>query len=101
MILNTRQDDGEFQVQLASKFGFNDHRAFRDALTQVGSSGCATGVLDLSRLQSIDSAGLGMLLIAAETARKAKWTLVIRNPQGQVKRMLEIADLGKVLDIQP
>jgi stage II sporulation protein AA (anti-sigma F factor antagonist) len=55
-------------------------------------------VLDLHGLEFIDSAGLGMFLIARETAEKKVLQLRLRRPQGQVQQMLQVT---KFVDLIP
>ncbi|HEX3509998.1 MAG TPA: STAS domain-containing protein [Solirubrobacteraceae bacterium] len=51
-------------------------------------------VLDLSRLEFIDSAGLRVLLAAHERARESGRAFAITPGPAQVQRLLEIAGVG-------
>jgi anti-anti-sigma factor len=57
-------------------------------------------VIDLSKLEFIDSAGLGMLLIARDEAKKAGRNLTLRGPQGQVKRTFSATKFDTLLTIK-
>ena len=61
-------------------------------------------MLDSSRLgtpQALDLGdGLGMILVAREEVIQRKKNLILRGAQGQVKRVLTVAQLGKVIDIE-
>jgi len=94
-------DDTRSTATLAGEFTFADHGVFRTMIGKLVKTKDSTCVLDLARLEFIDSAGLGMLLIARDEAKKANRKLVLRHPAGQVKRMLEISKFGTQLTIQP
>jgi anti-anti-sigma factor len=57
-------------------------------------------VIDLKDLDWIDSAGLGMLLLARETAAKNNLQLVLRAPQGDVKSLLKLGRFETLFDVQ-
>lgn len=96
---NTIKENGQITIQISETLSFEDHDNFRGLLDQLQSSGCKKCVIDLNQLSSIDSAGLGMLMIAFETAEKAGLDFLINKPQGQVKRLLEISEFEKVMSI--
>jgi anti-anti-sigma factor len=74
-------------VAFGGDFTFADHVAFREAADRLFKTPDQPLTIDLARLESIDSAGLGMLLIARDEARDAGRSLTLRRPQGQVARM--------------
>ena len=86
--------------QLSADLTFNDHEAFRSMLDDAVAQASGEIVLDLSKLEFIDSAGMGMLLVAQERSQSEGWSLVIDKPQGQVQKMLELAKLGQVVTIR-
>jgi anti-anti-sigma factor len=66
-------------------------------IERAESSGLDALVLDLSRLDFIDSAGLRVLLAAHERAREAGRAFAITPGPQQVQRLLEIAGVGEHL----
>ena len=96
----TTQNNDVVTVKLSDKLTFDDHGNFRDLLKEISTVGSKRCVMDIGELESIDSAGLGMLMIAFEASEKEDWQLVIARPQGQVKRMLEITEFGKLMTIE-
>lgn len=101
MQVETATDGSTMSVRLSDRLTFSDHAAFRDILKKVEKSGARTCVFDVSALASIDSAGLGMFMIAREAAQKQGWTLILRRPQGHVKALLELGRFDKLLTIEP
>ena len=92
--------DGILTIRMSEALTFDDHRVFRDLLKEIATSGSKRCVLDFAELESIDSAGLGMLMIAFEASEREQWELVISRPHGHVKRMLEVTEFDKLLTIE-
>lgn len=90
----------EVEIRLLGALTMEDHGAFRTLLADVTQRKPKHCSFDLRELESIDSAGIGMLLIASEEAKKSTWTFSIDNPTGHVRRVLELADLSKIVTIR-
>lgn len=69
------------------RFTYSDHTSFRAILGAIGAHAAGKVVFDFAPLEFIDSAGMGMLLLANDTARKAGISLVLRGATGQVERL--------------
>jgi anti-anti-sigma factor len=93
-------EQNDARVTISGEFTFSDHVAFREVAGRLFQAKDHTVVVDLSQLQFIDSAGLGMLLVARDEAGKAGRMLVLSQPQGQVKRMFTITKFGELFTIQ-
>ncbi|NIZ03057.1 STAS domain-containing protein [Thalassospira lucentensis] len=91
MNYSTEQTDKTTIVTLSGRFTFGDHSSFRKLIEEIRAHESETQVLDISGVEFIDSAGLGMLLLARDEGEKARASVVLRGAQGQVKRMLEVA----------
>ena len=84
---------------LRGRFTFADNKDFREIVSSIRGNGCQRCVIDMSGLEFIDSAGLGMLLLVRDAATDGNVALTLRSPQGQVKKMLDIAKFGEILNI--
>ncbi len=91
--------DGTITISLSEKLSFEDHNRFREILASLDNPELKKCVIDLSSLETIDSAGLGMLMIAYETAEKSRLDFSLSRPQGQVQKLLEISDFSQVMKI--
>ena len=85
---------------LSEDLSFADHPAFQSATKELIAANRKHCVLDLSNLTSVDSAGLGMFMIAHEECEKVDNQLVLRGATGQVKRMLDLARFETILRIE-
>jgi anti-anti-sigma factor len=93
------QDNGA-RVSFSGEFTFADHAAFRDVAGRLLQTKDETVIINLSQLQFIDSAGLGMLLIARDEVGKSNRKLVLAQPQGQVKRMFAVTKFDQLFTIE-
>jgi anti-sigma B factor antagonist len=59
-----------------------------------------TLVLDLAGVELIVDDGLGLLIWAVKRLRAEGGSLVIRNPSGEIRRILEITGLARVIPIE-
>ncbi len=87
-------------VELTGRFTFGDHSSFRKLIEEIRAHESSTHVLDVSGVDFIDSAGLGMLLLARDEGEKTNAAVVIRGAQGQVKRMLEVARFDTLFKLE-
>ena len=77
----------------------NGHEVREAALSLLG-SGVKTLVVDLSKTQYLDSAGLGILVGLLKRARESERRIVIVGAQPQVKRIFEITRLNQVFSMR-
>lgn len=70
---------------------------FRRYLDEVLDAGNARVVVDLAETSFIDSSGLGALIAGLKRARKASGDLRIARPSDQVRMVLTLTNLDRVL----
>jgi anti-sigma B factor antagonist len=63
--------------------------------------GCRKLVFDMSNLEAIDSAGLGMLLMCSAAARNAGGAFCLAAPGARVGQVLDMTRVRPVLSVQP
>ena len=87
-------------VAMVGEFTFSDHTVFMYISKRLFGTESQAVVIDLSTLNFIDSAGLGMLLIARDEAISGKRELILRGPQGQVKRMFAVTKFDTLFTVE-
>lgn len=99
--MHYRREDSQERLAfyLEGRLEFSDHDRFREIINATDAARPQHCVLDLGGLEAIDSAGLGMLVIASEASEKGGWSLELHNARNQVRRMLELTDFGQVLAV--
>ncbi len=86
-------------IKMQGKFTFSDHGVFKDVVDVVNEGALSQIDLDLNQVEFIDSAGLGMLLLFRDEAKKAGKKLILKSPQGQVEKMFKIARFYELFEI--
>ena len=100
MHVKTSVTDSVFEAHLSDRLSFSDNAAFRSLLQEMLSSKAHTWVLNLANLKAVDSAGLGMFIIALETAKKAGLSLTLKSPSGHVKNLIELSKMDKLITVE-
>jgi HptB-dependent secretion and biofilm anti anti-sigma factor len=101
MEFQSRSAPDALEVRLAGRLEFTDHDRLRDIIDALDGAKPRRFVLDLSTLEFIDSAGLGMLLILQEEAEQRNVKMIVSGPQGDVKRSIDLAKIGEIVTIEP
>ena len=83
--------EGEIDVYTSTKL--------KQDLTQIIADGAKFVVLNLSKVEYLDSTGLGLLIGALKRLRENKGNLVIVSPSTRITRVFEITGLYKVFSI--
>lgn len=71
--------------------------ALKSAIDEVVESGATHVVIDLSETSFVDSSGLGALVAGLKRARQAGGDLRIAEPQEQVRMVLALTNLDRIL----
>ena len=86
------QDAGNtLEVMMQGRFTFSENQKFKLILQQALRSKPAVVIFDLTKVDFIDSAGLGMLLLAKDEMDSMSTSILLRGAQGQVKKMLNVS----------
>ncbi len=92
------EDSSTLRLELSGRMTFNDHHEMKRITRLMVSERKTRVIVDLSSLQFIDSAAIGMLLIIAEAVREIGGTMLLENAQGQVARVLAVT---KIYELMP
>lgn len=96
----TKTNNGNvFNVVLRGKFTFSDHKGFKELFDFFENKDMNRMEIDITNVEFVDSAALGLLLLARDEANKTSKTLQIKGPNGQVKKMFEISRFYELFDI--
>jgi anti-sigma B factor antagonist len=89
------------EVLLSGRLDGRSTAHVRDTLHAVLSAGSGRLVVDLSGLELLDAAGLGVLVGAHYRARLAGRDLVLRAAPARVARLLRLSRLDRVITVEP
>ncbi|RJF82123.1 anti-sigma factor antagonist [Azospirillum cavernae] len=87
------------EIRLHGRMTFSDHDTFRSVIAAFERPAGHRMVFDLSGLDFVDSSGLGMFIIARDTAQKKKLDFAMRGARDEVQRLITLAKLHKVFTI--
>lgn len=88
------------ELSVSGKFTFADNKVFGIILDDIVKKAYKKVVVDLSSVEFIDSAALGILLLTRDKCKKVSANLVLKNPQGQVRQMFEISRFNELFTIE-
>lgn len=91
MEFSMQQNGATFEVALRGRFTFAENQQFKTILHSIKGARPSVAVLDLANVEFIDSAGLGMLLLAKDEMDASGASILLRGATGQVKKMLHVS----------
>jgi anti-sigma B factor antagonist len=95
--LQSRVDDASLQLVAAGELDMAAAFDFESRVEALLSMEVRTATLDLTRVDFVDSAGLGALLSVRERAQQLGVQLEIPRVSGPVQRILDLAGISDVL----
>ena len=88
------------EVLISGSFTFSDHDTFFEVVSMIKTGYEKRVVLNMSECEFLDSAALGMLVIAHDEAVAKKVNLVIKGVQGKVKDVLYAARFDTLYEFE-
>lgn len=95
-----RTEEGATEIFLSGRMTFADHEKFRNVLSAFEGPHGHQLVFDLSNLEFVDSSGLGMFIIARDTAQKRNLDFRLRGAKDDVKRLITVAKFHRMFTIE-
>lgn len=92
-------DQGIYHLTLIGRFSFTDHMEFREVIHKIKTQEVRQVTLHMQQLEHIDSAALGMLLLAHEESLKYHKKIIISGAVGLVKKTLEVTKLNTLFEM--
>ncbi|GLK51774.1 MAG: anti-anti-sigma factor [Oceanicaulis sp.] len=86
-------------VMIEGVLTFDDHERFRELVGILADQAPGPVVFDLSGLTMIDSAGIGMLIMANDRIVKRGGGLRLRGVSGQVAKVVELSRIEQLIPI--
>ena len=99
MKLNKTQNGDTVELTVSGTFDFDDHSTMRSAITEL-QDGDATAIqMNMAEVVSIDSAAIGLLLMAQDRLKKSGKTFSIKGAQGLAEKALRQAKVDEMIDM--
>jgi anti-anti-sigma factor len=101
-IVTFRQASGSAVAEIVGKIAFADGTTLlRETVHNFLARGYRRILLDLRRVEYIDSAGLGELVRSHVTVRSRGGQLTLIKPSGGIQQLLQVTKMDRVFDIAP
>jgi stage II sporulation protein AA (anti-sigma F factor antagonist) len=92
-------NNNECVFGLKGDLRFSDSSVVRTMIGEIKNMSEQSVKLDLAELSSIDSAGLGMILLVNDAAGDEGKSFAVSGATGQVKKMLDISKFNDLMTI--
>ncbi len=99
MLVMARWDKETRILLLSGRFDKTARVPMETALAAGESRRCTHVILDFSKVSSIDSAGIGKLLLLYYSLRKKGAALTVMNPRPAVEELLNLVNLATLFPI--
>jgi anti-anti-sigma factor len=101
MEYSSRTVGNTFEGSLTGKMTFADQKEFRKLLEEMKNSSTEKWIMDLTRLDFIDSAGLGLLLRVKSTADTSNISFTLRvSDTGNVNKLMNVSKFEQLIPFE-
>jgi len=88
------------RIAMSGRLTFADHASFRNLIAVLEEPGMKSCVFDLSAVEFVDSAAMGMLLLARDKAVGRNVQITLKGAQGPVRSIMEVAKFGNLFTME-
>lgn len=101
MAINVQIRDRLACIAMSGRFDFEVHRDFKGAYMPLLDDAALHEIeIEMNKVDYLDSAALGMLMLLNERAKEASKPVTLLNPSRVVSQVLEVANFGKIFNIR-
>ncbi|WP_019960144.1 STAS domain-containing protein [Woodsholea maritima] len=91
--------DSHLHIALTGILTFDDHEKFKGVIRAINESDNNQVEVSLAELTMIDSAGVGMLILANDKAKKANKTMRLSGVKGHVEKVLQLSKIDQIIKV--
>ena len=101
MSINIQFREHSACIAMSGRFDFETHRDFKKAYMALLGNAAVRGIeIEMSKVDYLDSAALGMLLLLHERAKDANKPVSLLNATGIALQVMEVANCSKIFTIK-
>ncbi len=82
------------EIKITGRLSYEDYQDFHKMVTDIEGGSGHRVVFHISGLGSIDSAGLGMFMVAREMLDARAMTIQLKGAGGPVRKMMDLVKFG-------
>jgi anti-anti-sigma factor len=92
--------DGRMQVRLTGNFDYTMRNQFMAQMDEAMAQAPVEEVrIEMAAVDYIDSSALGMLLMLRDKAKKQDAKVILANPQGRIRQVLNTAQFERLFTV--
>jgi len=99
MQINERVMPQGIILDLVGDLTYANRSAFKAAVEKAKSSGCKHLIVNLEKVRFVDSAGLGLLVLASQNLKLIQARFSVLKPQLYVREIMSLANVPKMIPI--
>jgi len=100
MNINIHNDGSMRQIECDGTLSYRDKPAIDRIVECISEDTPSRCVLRMERLERIDSAGLGMLLLIKDVAERIGTELILKGITGKVSKLMMITEFSSMMRIE-
>ncbi len=86
-------------LRLDGNFTYDSRREFKASVEKARQAGCRNLVVDLGRVNFVDSAALGLLVLTSHQFQQEQRTFSLMRPAEKVAKLLAIANINRIIPV--
>ncbi|NVJ93605.1 MAG: STAS domain-containing protein [Methylocystaceae bacterium] len=91
------ENPNDLSVLLTGELTLNDEEEFRALCRDVVETSRSKCIIDVTQLEFLDSAGLGLLLVLKEFCEDAGKTIALKVGDSAIKEILDISEFDSLI----
>jgi len=101
MAIDIQIRDRSARIAMSGRFDFEVHRDFKNAyMTLLDKPAVREIEIEMSQVNYLDSAALGMLMLLHERAKEVNKPVALLNASGEASQVMEVANFSKIFTIK-
>ena len=97
--LNLIDEEGHYLIELIGDLDIYNNKKFKEKLADIYEDLDKDIVVDCSKLEYIDSTGLGSFISLLKLTRDEEKEITVKNLKKNIKKIFKITDLDKLFNI--
>lgn len=97
--LNLIDEEGHYLIELIGDLDIYNNKKFKEKLADIYEDLDKDIVIDCSKLEYIDSTGLGSFISLLKLTRDEEKEITVKNLKKNIKKVFKITDLDKLFNI--
>lgn len=97
--LNLIDEEGHYLIELIGDLDIYNNKKFKEKLADIYEDLDKDIVVDCSKLEYIDSTGLGSFISLLKLTRDEEKEITVKNLKKNIKKVFKITDLDKLFNL--